>query len=167
MKIRYFLFFLLLIAGSYLHAQVTTSGMNGKVTSSSESLPGATVMVVHVPSGTQYGTITDPNGYYHISNMRIGGPYTLKVSYVGYKTAEITDIILNLGQTHGVNVTLTQESSQISGVVVVAVKNSLMDGNRTGASTNVGSQQIQTMPTISRSINDFIIMINNESILIV
>lgn len=155
MKIRKLLFFLLMMAGSYLHAQVTTSGMNGKVTANNESLPGATVMAVHVPSGTQYGTITDPNGYYHISNMRIGGPYTLKVTYVGFKTAEISDITLSLGQTSGVNVNLTQESSQISGVVVVAVKNSLMDGNRTGAATNLGTQHIQNMPTISRSINDF------------
>lgn len=111
MKIRNFLCFLLLIAVSYLQAQVTTSGMNGKVTvANNESLPGATVMAIHVPSGTQYGTITDPDGYYNFSNMRVGGPYTLKVSFVGFKTTELNDITLNLGQTQGVNVNLVQES---------------------------------------------------------
>lgn len=156
MKIRIVHLIILLLIGGMLQAQVTTSGINGKVTSkASESLPGATVIVEHIQSGTQYGCITDVNGYYHISNMRVGGPYTLKVSFVGYKTTSIENIMLNLGQTMGVNVIMEDASSQLSGVEVIAVKNALMDGNRTGASTNVNSQMLQVLPSINRSITDF------------
>jgi len=147
---------LLTFIGAALQAQVTTSGMNGKVTTQNkESLPGATIQVVHVPSGTQYLSTTDLNGFYQITNMRVGGPYKLTVSYVGHQTVTIEDLNLNLGQTLGVDVTLNQATAQLSGVTVVAVKNALFDGNRTGASLNVGTNQIQSMPSINRSITDF------------
>jgi hypothetical protein len=137
-------------------AQVTTSGMNGKVTGSNgESLPGATIIAVHTPSGSQYGTTTDINGLYRIVNMRIGGPYTVTVTYVGYQPTVADDIYLNLGQTYGYNIKLSESASQITGVEIVSSRNELIDGNRTGASTNISTDQITAMPTISRSINDY------------
>ncbi|HOW31648.1 MAG TPA: carboxypeptidase-like regulatory domain-containing protein, partial [Bacteroidales bacterium] len=137
-------------------AQVTTSGINGKVTGTNgESLPSATVIAVHTPSGTQYGTLTDLDGNYQITNMRVGGPYTLTITFVGYKPFVKSDLILNLGQTLGTDVNLAEESSQLSGVTVVSKRNALIDGNRTGASTNLRSDQIQSLPTINRSITDF------------
>jgi hypothetical protein len=53
------------------YSQVTTSGMNGKITgANNETLPGATVVAVHQPSGTQYGTITNAEGRFAIQGMR-------------------------------------------------------------------------------------------------
>ncbi len=145
-----------MLSAVYLQAQVTTSGMNGKVyAKANESLPGATVVAVHTPSGTQYATLTDVNGYYHLDNMRVGGPYTLNVSFVGYKTSRNENITLNLGQTLQFNVNLTEESAQLTGVSIIGQRNTMIDGNRTGASINLGTQQIQALPSISRSITDF------------
>ena len=157
MKLKNLLFLTFaLLWSAMLTAQVTTSGMNGKVTGiNGESLPSATVVAVHTPSGTQYGTLTDLNGNYQIANMRVGGPYSLTISYVGYKPYVKSDIILNLGQTLGTDVNLVEESSQISGVTVVSKRNAIIDGNRTGASTNLRTEQIQSLPTITRSITDF------------
>lgn len=157
MKLKNFILFsLALLWSALLTAQVTTSGMNGKVTGTNgESLPSATVIAVHTPSGTQYGTLTDLNGNYQIANMRVGGPYTLTVSYVGYKAFTKSDIILNLGQTLGTDVNLVEESSQLSGVTIVSKRNAIIDGNRTGASTNLRIEQIQSLPSINRSITDF------------
>ncbi|MFH1118644.1 MAG: TonB-dependent receptor [Bacteroidota bacterium] len=136
--------------------QVTTSGMNGKITGTNgESLPGATVVAVHVPSGTQYGAITDIDGNFRLVNLRIGGPYTLTVSFVGYKSSSKTDIYLNLGQTQALNFVMNEETSQLSGIEVVASKNALIDGNRTGASTNISTELIESLPSINRSITDF------------
>lgn len=88
--------------------QVTTSGMNGKITGANgESLPGATVVAVHVPSGSQYGTTTDLDGNYRIPNMNVGGPYKVTVSYVGFENYTNTEVYLNLGQTQKLNVKLS------------------------------------------------------------
>lgn len=145
-----------LMISSAAFSQVTTAGMNGRITSSNgDRLPGATVIAVHTPSGTQYGTTTDMEGFYRIPNMRIGGPYTITVSYVGYKPATLTDVMLSLGQTFGYSTTITEESATITGVEVISKRTDLFDGNRTGASTNFNNQTISIMPTISRSINDY------------
>ncbi len=145
-----------LMISSVAISQVTTAGMNGRITASTgESMPGATVIAIHTPSGTQYGTITDPEGYYRIPNMRVGGPYTITVSYVGYKSFNYTDVNLNLGQTANYSTVLTEQTATLTGVEVVAKRNELMDGNKTGASTNVNNATITTLPTINRSITDY------------
>ena len=65
-------------------AQVTTSGMNGHVTDESgEPLPGAAVVAVHAPSGTQYSAVTNTEGRYVIGGMRPGGPYSVRILYIG------------------------------------------------------------------------------------
>lgn len=157
MKIKHLLLITLAIGLTHLGiAQVTTSGLNGKVSDTKgESLPGATVVAVHTPSGTQYGSLTDAVGNYRMANMRVGGPYTLTITFVGYKPFTLDNLYLSLGQTATINADLIEAVAQISGVEVIAQRNALIDGNRTGASTNVNAQQIARMPSISRSINDF------------
>jgi len=134
------------------YSQVTTSGMSGKITdASNESLPGATVVAVHQPSGTQYGTISNSEGRYIIQGMRPGGPYTVEVSFVGYTKASFTGLILSLGDTYSLNPTLVESNISLDDVIITAVRTV----EKTGTSTNISSRQIQSMPTISRSINDF------------
>lgn len=145
-----------LMISSVAMSQVTTAGMNGRITTTTgTSLPGATVIAVHTPSGTQYGTTTDMEGYYRIPNMRIGGPYTITVSYVGHKTVSVPDITLNLGQTFNYSTQLAEETATLTGVEVVSSRSDLFDGNRTGAASNYSNQTISVMPTINRSINDY------------
>lgn len=145
-----------LMISSAAISQVTTSGINGRITNASgESLPGATVVAVHTPSGTQYGTTSDIQGYYRIPNMRIGGPYTVTVSFVGYQSTTANEISLNLGQTFNFSTVLNESAETISGVEVISSRSDLFDGNRTGASSNYNSQTISVLPTISRSINDY------------
>lgn len=134
----------------------TTSGMNGRVYGSNgETLPGATVVAVDVPSGSQYGTVTDLDGYYRIPNMNVGGPYKITISYVGYEPFVKENIFLTLGQTLKLDVNLSEKAQAIEGVEIVAQQNDIFDGNRTGAETFVSNAEIQRMPTINRSIADF------------
>lgn len=137
-------------------AQVTTSGMNGKITgANNESLPGATIVAVHQPSGTQYGTISNSEGRFTLPGMRSGGPYKVEVSFVGYNKATYTDINLFLGESFNLNVGLKEESIDVGEVMVVGTKASVFQTEKTGASTNISRDQISTLPTINRSINDF------------
>lgn len=75
-----FLFVLLLSLTGMLKAQVTTAGMSGKVMADEESVIGATVVAVHEPSGTSYGTVTNVDGRFSLQGMRSGGPYKVTVS---------------------------------------------------------------------------------------
>ena len=55
--------------------------------------------MIHLPTGTKYNAITNHTGGYSIQAIRPGGPYTVKVTYIGYKTTDITDINAGLGTT--------------------------------------------------------------------
>ncbi|MDD5508557.1 MAG: carboxypeptidase regulatory-like domain-containing protein [Bacteroidales bacterium] len=160
MKNIYKLFLLLTAAVVFnisAMAQVTTSGINGRVTNmNNEPLPGATVIITHEASGSMYGTVTDPDGFFRILNMRVGGPYKVTISFIGYKNQVIENIYLNLGQTYGLNGTLVEEVSQIPGVEVVGTRNDLFDGNRMGSVSYYTSEQISSLPSISRSIDDYV-----------
>ncbi|MDP3432234.1 MAG: TonB-dependent receptor, partial [Bacteroidota bacterium] len=148
-----FAFFMVTFLG---YSQVTTSGMNGKITdANNESLPGATVVAVHQPSGTQYGTISNSEGRFTLQGMRSGGPYKVEVSFVGYNKATYTDVNLFLGESFGLNVVLKEESFDVGEVIVVGAKPSAFSTEKTGAATNISREAINTMPSISRSISDF------------
>ena len=134
----------------------TTSAMNGQVLDSNgDPLPGATVLAVHTPTGSQFGNITDVQGYFRLSNMNVGGPYTVTVTFVGYQTFERSGIYLQLGQTFRVSATLQETATELEGVTVTASPNDIFDGNRTGQQTVIDETAINSLPTVSRSIGDF------------
>ena len=66
----------LLLVVAVATAQVTTSAVRGSVTTNDKPLAGATIIATHAPSGTTYGATSNAQGYYSISGMRVGGPYT-------------------------------------------------------------------------------------------
>jgi hypothetical protein len=137
------------------YSQVTTSGMSGKITAgNNEPLVGATVAAVHVPTGTQYGTITNADGRYNVVGMRIGGPYKIEISYVGYQKAVFNDVQLQLGSNYVLDATLQESSEQIAEIVVSTSSTSNMKSDRAGAITSVNKDAINAMPTITRSMND-------------
>ncbi|NTW24146.1 MAG: TonB-dependent receptor [Lentimicrobium sp.] len=130
--------------------------MNGKITGSNgESLPGATVIAVHTPSGSQFGTTTDIDGNYRIPNMNVGGPYKVTVSYVGFESYTNSEVYLNLGQTFKLSTKLSEKASTLTGVEVVGARYDIFDGNRTGAETNVSLETIERMPSIGRNFSDY------------
>jgi hypothetical protein len=155
MRLRFILTFsIVLLFGNLVFSQVTTSGMNGTVTSGQgERLPGATVIAVHQPSGTQYGTVTNNEGRFNLQGMRPGGPYQVEVSFVGYSKGTYTDIRLYLGESFVLDVALTESAVDLGEVMVVG-RASAFQTDKTGATTNISNNQINAMPTINRSIQD-------------
>ena len=137
------------------NAQVTTSSMTGTVSDSKGALPGASVKATHTPTGSVYTVVTNSAGRFTIGNMRVGGPYVVEVSFIGFKTRKFDDVYLKLGEPFLLNVTLADNSSTLNTVTVVGTgANPIMNSNKTGSSTVVNRQQIQNLPTISRSVND-------------
>jgi len=138
-------------------AQVTTSSMSGRITETDGTpVIGAAVVAVHTPSGTKYYSITDITGNYRIQNMRVGGPYTIEIAYLGYGTIKAENLFLRLGENFVYDARLVEEALTLSEIVVSAgIKNPILNADRTGASLNVSSRELASLPTISRSIMDF------------
>ncbi len=136
-------------------AQVTTASLSGKVTTADtkEEIIGASIQAIHEPSGTRYATVTNIDGRFTIQGMRTGGPYSVVVSYIGYQSKQLTDIVLQLGETYNLEVWLREETNDIAEVVVVG-RASKFAGEKTGATTNISNSTLTAMPTINRSITD-------------
>ncbi|MGV3686285.1 MAG: TonB-dependent receptor [Daejeonella sp.] len=153
---KFLLFTLVVLLGALsADAQVTTSSLTGTIRDSQETLIGATVKATHLPTGTVYGSSTGADGRFNIPNMRVGGPYTVDITYVGYKTESFSGLMLKLGEPYQLNVTMTASGRELQEVVITASDpNSVLNADRTGATTNLGRAQIASVPTISRGLND-------------
>ena len=136
-------------------AQITTSSLGGRVTDANgEPVAGAAVVATHEPSGTVYGVITNEDGRYAVNGMRSGGPYKVEISCLGYKPLVYTDVNLQLAEAYALNGTLEDDSQMLGEAIVVAAPASKFSAEKTGAATNISSQQITSLPTISRSLTD-------------
>ena len=150
--------FIALLGFNQLNAQgVTTSSVAGRVKDSKgEFLVGANIQAEHLPSGSLYGNSTDDGGYFRIPGMRVGGPYKITITYTGYKEKLIENVTLSLGTTATFNVELTEDAIELSGLEIIADKNDVFSGDRTGAATNFNSKEINALPTLSRNVLGFV-----------
>ena len=133
---------------------VTTSSMSGQVIDQSGGLIGVNVTAVHTPTGTFYGTSTDENGSFRIDNMKVGGPYTLTASYVGFDDVVTEGIYLRLGEKFRRTITMGESATQLDAITVVAKAGSV--GTNSGSSTQISTENIESMPTLNRSLNDYL-----------
>ncbi len=154
---KLFLFLFLSALGIGVFAQVTTSAINGRVVDDKgEPVPFAIVVALHEPSGTTYGTTTQDNGSYVLMGLRVGGPYKISISFMGYTPVNYTDIDLKLGETFALNGVLKESAYELETVVISAgLSNPILNSDRTGAQTNISRREMDNLPTISRSITDF------------
>ena len=152
-KTKLFILSILLIGFAGLNAQVTTSSMSGVVTDAGGAVIGAAVNATHTPSGTTYRTVTNTEGRFNLNGMRVGGPYTVEITYVGYGKSTTNNITLSLGENYPLNVVLSEETSTLDEILVTAARTKFTT-ERTGAVTNITNNQITTLPTVNRSIMD-------------
>ncbi len=148
--------FAVILFGSQISYSQTTASINGTVVDQNgNALPGANVVAVHVPSGTQYGTTSRIDGRYNVIGMRVGGPYKVTVSFVGYTTQVEEGFSLQLSQNLKIDFKLPEQAVQLTGVTVTAEKSAVLSQSRTGAAQNIGIKQIEEIPTVSRSFQSF------------
>ena len=147
----------LLLGPTVAHGQgVTSATITGTVLDQDgNTLPGANVVAVHQPTGSRYGTTTGENGAFNLPNVRVGGPYTITITFVGYQSKRETGIQLDLGETREFEFQLRSKTQEMEEVEVVANRGAIFSKNRRGISTNISQDEIQNAPTISRSIADF------------
>lgn len=158
MRTRQVLFFLLTILCAFHgFSQETTSEINGIITDTAgNGLAGATIQALHVPTGSKYSTTTRRDGHYNLANLRVGGPYTITVSYVGYEPQTQENVSLLLGQAFVGDFKLSPSTQALENVVVSTTRQSkVFNNNHTGAQEIISRNQIERLPTINRSLQDF------------
>jgi hypothetical protein len=134
---------------------VTTASANGTVGDSKGPIPGATVSMTHIPTGTVYSTVTRADGRYNLPNLRIGGPYTFKARFIGYKDFIQENINLNIGQDQRIDAKLLDNTTALAEVVVNGKQGKVINSSRTGARETISRAQIEALPTFNRSLSDF------------
>ena len=137
----------LLLVVAVASAQVTTSSIRGRVTTNDNPLPGATIVATHTPSGTNYGTTSNSEGHFAISGMRVGGPYNVTISFIGYNDVVIADLMLGLGNNAELSVELTEAAIEVEDVVISASSKNL-------SGDTFLRNEIEAIPSIDRSIYD-------------
>ncbi|MEI7424414.1 MAG: carboxypeptidase regulatory-like domain-containing protein [Prolixibacteraceae bacterium] len=157
-KLKSALFVVMLLMFSIIaKSQETTAEISGTISDATGSLPNVIVTAVHTPTGTKYMTTTRNDGRYNLPNLKIGGPYTLTTSFVGYKPETTTDIYLNLGQSFKQNYKLVDQQTLLNEIVVKSTSNDkTFSSSRTGSQELITRTQVDRLPTINRSIQDFV-----------
>ncbi len=144
----------LLFLPTFLWAQGrTTAEIRGRVIDQEggKPIPGATIVAEHLPTGTKYGAVSRPDGYFLISGLRVGGPYKVTVRSTGYKTLSRSGIYLRAGQSFEINFALETEAIQVKGITVVGERL----GAQGGETIQLDPQTVEMIPTVTRSIQDY------------
>lgn len=105
-----------------------------------------------MPSGTKYMAVTNTKGAFTITGMRPGGPYNVKVSYIGYRTKDFTDLKLSLGETYDLPVWLEADTKELGEVVVTGQPG--VNNTRNGAAESIGNARIEELPSLTHSVAD-------------
>jgi hypothetical protein len=114
-------------------AQVTTGSVRGLVTDNeNKPLQGARIVAVHLPSGTQYVGATREDGRFNIPGMRVGGPYSVTATMIGYARQNRDDIQVSLGSASDLIFKMDAVATQLSAVTVTSAGGEV-SSTRTGA----------------------------------
>ena len=141
---------------SLVSAQETTADIQGTITTGKGSLADAVITAIHQPTGTKYVTTSRKDGRYNLPSVKLGGPYIITVSFVGYREEKQENIILSLGQDFKADFSLVTASASLGNLVVKSVRqDKLFNNAHTGSQEIISRDQIEKLPTINRSLQDF------------
>jgi hypothetical protein len=155
-----------LLLPAFACAQATTSSMNGTIkTNTGETMTGAIITVIHELTGTLYRVQSRTGGYFEMSNLNPGGPYSIEASFINYTTEKKTGIFLNLGDSYKVDLVLSPNAADLSRVVVTATGKPAENPAKGGSETVLGSDKMSGLPSVGRNIYDYLRAIPQASLI--
>lgn len=135
-----------------VHAQETTSAIRGTVVNEqSKPIAGATVTIVHTPTGTRVVQTSGANGEFNANGLRLGGPYTITVEAPGYDAASDTLDGLTAGVPQRLEVMMAAAGKTIT---VTAARQRSAITIATGAATVLNERDIRGISTVNRDIRN-------------
>ena len=147
--------FCCLLSSLSLMAQITTSAISGNISDGKNPISDAVVTIVHVPTGTHYYVFTNKNGNYVINDILVGGPYTVRVERLNYQPLIIEQVEAPIGETVLVDAVMIRSPKRIEEVTVFNDgERSSMNINRSGTGIIINSNEIEMLPSVSRTMYD-------------
>src|SRR5712691_8454710 len=134
------------IAGA---AQGQSSAVQGHVVDQSGgALPGVTVLVTHQGSGVFRQVVSNADGSYFVTGI-VPGPYRITADLAGFKKYERPDVLLTIGNTTTLDITLglggVEESVTVSG------ESPLVDITSKQIGANIGDKEIAALPIMNKN----------------
>lgn len=147
---------LLLIVKFSISQGVTGAKITGKVSNIEDlGLSGIKVKIIHEPTQNVFETNTRSNGRYDISNLNIGGPYTIVFSSDQYVEDKVSEIYLSLNQTLNKDIILLESYDALTQLKLEESERSIINSDMTGAATYITNIQLKNLPSIRRSMRDY------------
>ena len=146
----------LAIAASTFAQTVAVAQLSGTVTDeSAAALPGVDVTVTQTSTGMTRSVVTGSRGEYVFTNLPVG-PYKVGAKLSGFSSFEQTGIVLAVGDTRTINVSLKigtlEETVQVSG------QSPLVDTSSTGVGALVPQEQIVGLPLNGRQATQLVLL---------
>ena len=132
------------------YAQETSSSVRGTVTSDAGPVAGATVTVVHEPSGTTLTTTTAADGTFAANGLRVGGPFTVSVDANNFDQTQVTELYLQAGIPARLPITVQKSQDIVVTATSIQPKIALTDG----PTTALGRAEIDAASSVNRDIRD-------------
>lgn len=147
-----------LFAVSGAYAQDTSSAVNGRVVDATgHAVAGATVQILHVPSGTVSTVTTNADGRYQAQGLRVGGPYRVVAEKDGVTPVSADDVYLRLAQTTTINLTEALNQGQLDTITVTAsALSQTFSSDNKGIGTNLSQRDLVALPQPDRSIQNVV-----------
>lgn len=139
--------------GAYAQG-ITTGTVTGIVRDPQQQpVSGASVIAIHVPSGTGYEATTRADGRFSIPGMRVGGPYSVTVTHTGSATVAFQpetqdNVQVNLGVATDLQFTV-KSIAVTEEITVTAQSDTIFSSARTGAATALNRDELTTLPNIT------------------
>ena len=137
-----------------LLAQTTQASILGIVTGRDKrAIPGASVQVTNSSTGFTTRTSTDAKGEFTFRELPLGGPYAVKVIYMGYGEQTKTGYMLNFGDVVRANVMLEEASQNLETVQILGsgLQNKVQNF---GASTEISAKTMNQLPVNGRNFSN-------------
>jgi ribosome-associated protein YbcJ (S4-like RNA binding protein) len=115
-----------------------------------EPIPSATVIAIDLETNFKYGVVSKDNGFYSFMNLPPSDRYQIEVSFLGFKTIVVNNVVVNLGATTVKDFIMVEENTALNEVVITTRGKKIKSGNEVVLSR----KRINSTPTISRSIQD-------------
>ncbi len=113
-----FAFFLLLAICGFSQGEFTQS-IKGNIIDKDAEYPLIGVNVVLVSDDNGYGTSTDIDGNFKLTNVPVGRQ-ALQISYIGYKTITLPNILVNTGKEIVLDIQMEEDLTRLDEVVITA-----------------------------------------------
>ena len=128
-------------------ANDTSSSISGSV-----NVPGATITVEHVPTGSTKSSAANDSGNFNFSGLRPGGPYIISATAAGFNTETVSNVFLSLADANTFDVVLVS-STAIEDVVVTGVRSGI---SSSGPGSSITADDIALTASIDKGIGDFL-----------